>query len=75
LKTYAGSLVQQILVTLTKGEANKGAKSLLQERKVEQGALVNIDPMEDGFMETIDDALGIHANQDHPQWSEVYPYC
>ena len=58
---------------LTKGEANKGAKALLQERKVEQGALVNVDPREDGFMDTIDDALGIHANQDHPQWSEVYP--
>ena len=24
-------------------------------------------------METIDGALGIYANQDHPQWSEVYP--
>jgi len=58
---------------LTRGEANKGAKALLQERKVEQGALVNVDPREDGFMDTIDDALGIHANQDHPQWSEVYP--
>jgi len=58
---------------LTRGEANKGAKALLQERKVEQGALVNVDPREDGFMDTIDDALGIYANQDHPQWSEVYP--
>ena len=58
---------------ITKGEANKGAKVLLQERKVEQGALVNVNPMEDGFMETIDDAFGIHANQDHPEWSKVYP--
>ena len=58
---------------LTKGEANKAAKALLQERKVQQGALVNVDAMEDGFMETIDEALGIHANQDHPDWSRVYP--
>jgi integrase len=58
---------------ITKGEANKGAKVLLQERKVEQGALVNIDPMEDDFTETVDNALGIHANQDHPEWSKVYP--
>jgi integrase len=58
---------------ITKGEANKGAKALLQERKVEQGILVNVDATEDGFMETIEDALGIHANQDHPDWSKVYP--
>ena len=58
---------------ITKGEANKGAKVLLQERKVEQGSLVNIDPREDDFMETIDEAFGIHANQDHPEWSKVYP--
>jgi integrase len=58
---------------ITKGEANKGAKVLLQERKVEQGALVNIDPMENDFTETVDNALGIHANQDHPEWSKVYP--
>ena len=58
---------------ITKGEANKGAKALLQERKVEQGILVNVDPMEDGFMETIDDVLGINTNQDHPDWNNVYP--
>ena len=58
---------------ITKGEANKGAKVLLQERKVEQGALVNVNPMEDGFMETIDDAFGIHANQDHQSGARFTP--
>ena len=58
---------------LTKGEAIKGAKALLQERMVEQGALVSVGPEDDGFMETIDGALEIHANQDHPDWSHVYP--
>jgi integrase len=57
---------------LTKGEAIKGAKALLQERMVEQGALVSVGPEDDGFMETIDGALEIHANQDHPDWSHVY---
>ena len=58
---------------ITKREANKGAKALLQERKVEQGRLINLDPSDDGFMETIDDVFGIHANQDHPYWGDVYP--
>lgn len=58
---------------ITKGEAYKGGIALLHERKIPQGALVNVRPMEDGFMETIDEAFGIHANQDHPEWSKVYP--
>ena len=58
---------------LSKEESIKGAQVLLQERKVKQGALVNADPTDDGFMETIDEAFGIHANQDHPDWNNVYP--
>jgi integrase len=58
---------------ITKGEANKGAKALLNERKIEQGALVNVDSIDDDFTEIIDDAFGIYANQDHPEWNEVYP--
>ena len=58
---------------LTKAEAYKSAQTLLGQRNVEQGALVNVDIKEDAFDATLDEALGIHVNQDHPDWQKVYP--
>lgn len=58
---------------LSKAEAAKSAKALLEQRGVKQGALVNLDPSEPEFDGTLDKALDIHVNQDHPDWNRVYP--
>jgi integrase len=59
--------------TAAKKQMMENAKVLLEIRGVEQGALVDIDPMQPAFDATLDAALGIHQNQDNPQWDLNYP--
>ena len=56
---------------LSKAEAHKSAEALLEPRGVLHGALINADT--EAFNATLDDALGIHVNQDHRDWQKVYP--
>ena len=58
---------------LSKAEAHKSAEALLEQRGVPHGALINADPTGEAFDATLDDALGIHVNQDHRDWQKVYP--
>ena len=59
--------------TLNKKQAAEGAKALLEARGIDQGSLKDVDPMHPTFDATIDTALGIHQNQDHPDWDRNYP--
>ena len=59
--------------TADKKQVMENAKALLEIRGVEQGALVDIDPTQPAFDATLDAALGIHQNQDNPQWDLNYP--
>ena len=59
--------------TVSKKQAVEDAKALLEVRGVEQGALINVDPGDDAFFGTLDVALGIHVDQEHPDWEHVYP--
>ena len=59
--------------TADKKQVMEDAKALLEVRGVEQGALVDVDPMHPAFDATLDAALGIHQNQHSPQWDANYP--
>lgn len=59
--------------TADKKQVIKNAMALLEVRGVEQGALVDVDPMHPTFDATLDAALGIHQNQQSPQWDANYP--
>ena len=59
--------------TADKKQAMENAMALLEVRGVEQGALVDVDPDHPSFDATLDAALGIHVNQEHPDWERVYP--
>jgi integrase len=59
--------------TADKKQVMEDATALLEVRGVEQGALVDIDPMHPTFDATLDAALGIHQNQHSPQWDANYP--
>ena len=59
--------------TAGKKQLMENAETLLEVRGVEQGALVDVDPMHPTFDATLDAALGIHQNQNHPQWDLNYP--
>ena len=59
--------------TADKKQLMENAKALLEVRGVEQGALVDVDPMHPTFDATLDAALGIHQNQHSPQWDANYP--
>jgi integrase len=59
--------------TADKKQVIENAKALLEVRGVEQGALVDVDPMHPTFDATLDAALGIHQNQHSPQWDANYP--
>lgn len=70
--------VVRMLRSTSEGTADKkqvveNAKALLEVRGVEQGALVDVDPMHPTFDATLDIALGIHQNQHSPQWDANYP--
>ena len=59
--------------TADKKQLMENAKALLEVRGVEQGALVDVDPIHPTFDATLDAALGIHQNQHSPQWDANYP--
>lgn len=59
--------------TLDKKQVIEDAKALLDVRGVEQGALVDVDPIHPAFDATLDEVFGLHVNQDHPQWDLNYP--
>ena len=59
--------------TINRKQVIEDAKALLEVRGVEQGAMIDVDPKDDAFDGTLDAALGIHVNQDHPDWEHVYP--
>ena len=59
--------------TADKKQLMENAMALLEVRGVEQGALVDVDPMHPTFDATLDAALGIHQNQHSPQWDANYP--
>jgi integrase len=59
--------------TADKKQVIENAKALLEVRGVEEGALVDVDPMHPTFDATLDAALGIHQNQHSPQWDTNYP--
>ena len=58
---------------LGKKQALESAKALLEARGVNQGSLVDIDPMHPSFDATVDAALGIHQHQDHYDWQRNFP--
>ena len=58
---------------VTKAEAYQKAKAWLEARGVKQGSLLDVDPMNPEFDGILDDALGIHTDQHHPDWDRVYP--
>ncbi len=59
--------------TASKKQAIEDAKTLLEVRGVEQGAMIDVDPMNPAFDGTLDAAFGIHVNQHHHDWEHVYP--
>ena len=70
--------VVRMLRSTSEGTAGKkqlmeNAMALLEVRGVQQGALVDVDPMHPTFDATLDAALGIHQNQHSPQWEQNYP--
>ena len=58
---------------VTKAEAYQKAKAWLEARGVKQGSLLDVDPMNPEFDGILDEALGIHTDQHHPDWDRVYP--
>ncbi|MDA9680204.1 hypothetical protein N9U06_01960, partial [Gammaproteobacteria bacterium] len=64
--------VRRLLRAINEGDISK-AEALLDQRGVPHGALINADPTDEAFDATLDDALGIHVNQDHRDWQKVYP--
>ena len=59
--------------TVSKKQAMEDAKALLEVRGVEQGALIDVDPMHPAFDGTLDAVFDIHVNQDHQHWDDAYP--
>lgn len=59
--------------TVSKKQAIEDAKALLEVRGVEQGALIDVDPMHPAFDDTLEAAFGIHQEQHHHDWEHVYP--
>lgn len=59
--------------TIVKKQVIEDAKALLEVRGVEQGAMIDVDPMNPAFDGTLDAAFGIHVDQDHHDWEHVYP--
>ncbi|HAK50785.1 MAG TPA: hypothetical protein DCM54_02615 [Gammaproteobacteria bacterium] len=51
----------------------KNAKAYLDVRGLKAGTLVGVDSFSDETDYRIEEALGIHANQDHPDWDRNYP--
>ena len=58
---------------VSKAEAGKAAKGLLDALGIAQGSLADVDVMNPEFDAILDDALGIHHNQHHPDWERNYP--
>ena len=58
---------------VTKADAYKKAKVWLEARGVKQGSLLDVDTMNPEFDGILDEALGIHTDQHHPDWDRVYP--
>ena len=58
---------------VSKAEAGKAAKGLLDALGIAQGSLADVDAMNPEFDAILDDALGIHHNQHHPDWERNYP--
>ncbi len=70
--------VRRMLRSSSKGADNKkqateDAKALFELRGVEQGTLINVNPMHSAFDGTLDAVFSIHVNQDHQHWDDVYP--
>jgi len=59
--------------TITKADAYKKAKAWLDARGIQQGSLLNVDPMNPEFDGILDAALGIHTDQHQPDWDRTYP--
>ena len=57
----------------SKAEATKAAKGLLDALGIAQGSLADVDVMNPEFDATLENALGIHQNQHHPDWERNYP--
>ena len=58
---------------VSKSAAYKDAQAWLEARGIAQGSLIDVDVMDPEFDAIVSDALGIHENQHHPNWGEVYP--
>ena len=59
--------------SLNKAAAYRGAQAWLEARGIPQGSLIGIDPSDPEFDATLENALGIHQNQHHPDWERNYP--
>ena len=59
--------------SVTKADAYEKAKAWLEARGVQQGSLLDVDPMDPEFDGVLSDALGIHTDQHHPDWDKAYP--
>lgn len=58
---------------VSKAQAHKAARGLLEARGVAQGSLAGADSSDPEFDGILDQALGIHADQHRAEWDKVYP--
>ena len=59
--------------TVKKKQVIEDAKALLEVRGIEQGALIDVDPMHPAFDGVLDTAFDIHVDQHKQGWEQHYP--